>query len=216
MIGILQDPTLYLDKPSSTGVLNNVAALANVIRKLSRGTAAEKDNLERPLASPDQPPEEPSGPGEDTAWGPKTAKMPEVETWPLEDLETIIDVTEDIPPDVRERAFKLIRQKAQAFGFNNRLGNHPAEAKVRLREDATPVSMPMYTSSPAKRIVIDEQMDKWIKPDVIESSVSPWGAPVVIAYRNGKPRLLRAVRIRVALLMRTEAESERAESKGRS
>ena len=188
MISILQDPSLYLDKPSLMGVSNNVAALANVICKLSRGTAAEKDSLERPLASPDQPPEEPSGPGEDTAWGPKTAETPEVETWPLEDLETIIDIAEDVPPDVRERAFKLIRQKAQAFGFNDRLGNHPAEAKVRLRKDATPVSMPMYTSSPAKRIVIDEQMDKWIKQDVIESSVSPWGAPVVIAYRNGKPR----------------------------
>ena len=31
-------------------------------------------------------------------------------------------------------------------------------------------------------------MDKWIKQDVIELSVSPWGAPVVIAYHNGKPR----------------------------
>ena len=59
---------------------------------------------------------------------------------------------------------------------------------VRLHEDTTPVSMPMYTSSPAKRIVIDEQMDKWIKQDVIESSVSPWGAPIVITYHNGKPR----------------------------
>ena len=97
-------------------------------------------------------------------------------------------LAEDVPPDVQEQAFKLIRQKAQAFGFNDRLGNHPAEAKVRLREDATPISMPMYTSSPAKRIVIDEQMDKWIKQDVIESSVSPWGAPIVIAYHNGKPR----------------------------
>ena len=120
VIGILQDPALYLDKPSSMSVSNNVAALANVIHKLSRGTATEKDSLERPLASPDQPPEEPGGPGEDTAWGPKTAKTPEVETWPLEDLETIIDITEDIPPDVQEWAFKLIRQKAQAFSFNDR------------------------------------------------------------------------------------------------
>ena len=30
-------------------------------------------------------------------------------------------------------------------------------------------------------------MDKWIKQDVIESSVSPWGAPIVIVYHNGKP-----------------------------
>lgn len=31
-------------------------------------------------------------------------------------------------------------------------------------------------------------MDKWFEQDVIEPSKSPWSAPVVIAYRNGKPR----------------------------
>jgi hypothetical protein len=97
-------------------------------------------------------------------------------------------VAADVPSDIRKRAFELLRRKAQAFGFNNRLGRHPAEAKVCLCEDVTPISMPMYTASPAKCLVINEQMDKWIKQDVIEPSVSPWGAPVVITYRNGKPR----------------------------
>jgi hypothetical protein len=46
----------------------------------------------------------------------------------------------------------------------------------------------MYSASPAKKIVIDEQMDKWLVQDVIEPSASPWGAPVVIAYHNRKPR----------------------------
>jgi hypothetical protein len=46
----------------------------------------------------------------------------------------------------------------------------------------------MYGASPAKRQVIDEQMEKWIRQEVVEPSKSPWGAPVVIAYRNGKPR----------------------------
>jgi hypothetical protein len=68
------------------------------------------------------------------------------------------------------------------------LGRHPAEAKVHLHEYVTPISMPMYTASPAKHLAINKQMDKWIKQDIIEPSVSPWGAPVVIAYRNGKPR----------------------------
>ena len=35
---------------------------------------------------------------------------------------------------------------------------------------------------------MDEQLDKWFEQDVIEPSKSPWSAPVVIAYRNGKPR----------------------------
>jgi hypothetical protein len=46
----------------------------------------------------------------------------------------------------------------------------------------------MYGSSPEKRRVIDAQLDKWFKQGVIEPSISPWSAPVVIAYRNRKPR----------------------------
>jgi hypothetical protein len=36
--------------------------------------------------------------------------------------------------------------------------------------------------------VIDSQLEKWFEQGVIEPSSSPWSAPVVIAYRNGKPR----------------------------
>lgn len=35
---------------------------------------------------------------------------------------------------------------------------------------------------------MDEQLDKWFEQDVIEPSKSPWSAPIVIAYQNGKPR----------------------------
>ena len=35
--------------------------------------------------------------------------------------------------------------------------------------------------------VINAQMDKWIAQQIIEPSASPWGAPVVIVYCNGKP-----------------------------
>lgn len=48
----------------------------------------------------------------------------------------------------------------------------------------------MYSASPAKREVIAEQMKKWFETDVIEPSSSPWGFPVVVVYRFGKPRLV--------------------------
>ena len=60
------------------------------------------------------------------------------------------------------------------------------EIKVPL--GTRPVSLPMYAASPAKREVIDKQHDAWLALDVIEPSLSPWAAPVLIAYRNGKPR----------------------------
>ena len=46
----------------------------------------------------------------------------------------------------------------------------------------------MYHASPQKREIIDGQLNTWFEQGVIEASKSPWSTPVVIAYRNGKPR----------------------------
>ena len=51
-----------------------------------------------------------------------------------------------------------------------------------------PIAVPMYHTSPQKREIIDEQLNTWFKQGVIEPSKSPWSVPVVITYRNGKPR----------------------------
>ncbi|KDR70596.1 hypothetical protein GALMADRAFT_75913, partial [Galerina marginata CBS 339.88] len=82
----------------------------------------------------------------------------------------------------------MLKSHTQAFGFDGRLGHYPSKVEVRTRPGQNPISLPMYGTSPAKRKIIDEQLDKWFKLEVIEPSKSPWGAPVVIAYRNGKPR----------------------------
>ena len=52
-----------------------------------------------------------------------------------------------------------------------------------------PISMAPYYASPAKREVIDKQLDLWLSQGVIEESKSPWGAPIIIVYRNGKLRV---------------------------
>ena len=51
-----------------------------------------------------------------------------------------------------------------------------------------PIVVPMYHTSLQKREIIDDQLNTWFEQGVIELSKSPWSAPVVIAYRNGKPR----------------------------
>src|SRR5258708_34206360 len=46
----------------------------------------------------------------------------------------------------------------------------------------------MYRASSQKREISNVQIDKRLEQDIIEPSKSPWAAPVVIVYRNGKPQ----------------------------
>ncbi|EPS95573.1 hypothetical protein FOMPIDRAFT_19726, partial [Fomitopsis schrenkii] len=75
-----------------------------------------------------------------------------------------------------------------AFAFDGHLGHNATEVEIKVPLGTRPVSLPMYAASPAKREVIDRQHDAWLTQEVIEPSLSPWAAPVLIAYRNGKPR----------------------------
>lgn len=123
----------------------------------------------------------------DEEGGPKTAAVPEVTDYSSEDLEKILDVGE-IPENLKPRVWEMLRRRQGAFAFDGRLGHFDAKVKIRTQEGVEPISVPMYGSSPAKRRVIEEQLDKWFAQGVIEPSESPWGAPVVIVYRNGKAR----------------------------
>ena len=58
-----------------------------------------------------------------------------------------------------------------------------------LAPGTKPISMALYYALPAKCEVIDKQLDLWLSQGVIEESKSPWGAPIIIVYRNGKPRV---------------------------
>ena len=115
-------------------------------------------------------------------------ETPVTETLPSSWLEELIDISPDTPKEIWEKTFHLIQKHIKAFGFDNRVGEHPVKARIRTQEGAHLISLPMYGASPAKRQVIDAQMDKWIAQQIIELSASPWGALVVIVYCNGKPR----------------------------
>jgi hypothetical protein len=83
-----------------------------------------------------------------------------------------------------------VSKNLDAFGMKGRLGHYPAKVAIRLKPDAQPISLPPFPQSPVKREVMDKQMDSWIQLEVIEPSISPWGAPAFIVYRNGKPRMV--------------------------
>jgi hypothetical protein len=161
---------------------------AQVVQKIAQGSLRDKDLLDQALvkswvleipSAPDDP---------DKLWGPKTSEPADLMTYNSQRLEELIDIAPDPPPDIKAKTLALINKQIQAFRFNDCLGTLDMVTRIRMKEEAQPVSMPMYGASPVKRQVIDEQMDKWIRQEVVEPLKSPWAAPVVIVYRNGKPR----------------------------
>ncbi|PBK88633.1 hypothetical protein ARMGADRAFT_937370 [Armillaria gallica] len=112
--------------------------------------------------------------------------MPDIETYDSANLQNLLDVR-DLPADLAQDAWKMLDNHKLAFGFDGQLGNHPTKARIRMQEGVQPISLPMYASSPAKRLVINQQINTWYQQGIIKLSKSPWEAPIVITYRNGKP-----------------------------
>ena len=175
IIGSLVDPAEFFDSPKSPDELEKFRNAAEVIRTV---IAVQSDQGEALNKDADD---------EQEQYGPKTAAMPDPTIYPSERLEELIDVG-SLPEHLKEEAWAMLRRRIKAFGFDGRLGNLPAKVHIWTVDGQVPISMPMYHASPQKREIIDEQINTWFEQGVIEPSKSPWSAPVVIAYRNGKPR----------------------------
>lgn len=203
----LVDPREGLDQPRSTKewveMSNNALRIAALVRATQRSQSDEKDRVfwgkddgsfvevEAVETSTQERKDPETTHGvvleEDEDWGPKTAEVPDPNVYSSEDMEKLIDVA-DVPEELREKVWEMLRRRVKAFGFDGRLGHLETKCRIRTKEGVEPVSVPMYSSSPAKRQVIDAQLNTWFEQGVIEPSHSPWGAPVVIVYRNGKAR----------------------------
>ena len=72
-MGVLRDPETYLDK-SSLECETQQKAFTLLVQKLARGSASEKEELSKPLLSPDQPNEEGTTEDANSKGGPKTAE----------------------------------------------------------------------------------------------------------------------------------------------
>ena len=137
--------------------------------------------------SKDNPADLPSG-DEPLDGGPKTAEPAPA---PQKNVSlSEIDISPDLSPSQKEALMKVLEDNKSAFGLGNRLGSYPAKVNIRLKPDSQPISLPPFPVSPAKREIMDKQIDDWIQMEVIEPSVSPWGAPTFIVYRNDKPRMV--------------------------
>ncbi|QRW10607.1 Retrovirus-related Pol polyprotein from transposon [Ceratobasidium sp. AG-Ba] len=132
----------------------------------------------------------------DTSWskqvegGPKTAELPELEQTPSTKLLDEIDINPRLNKEQKAQIEKIVLQNAEAFGLDGRLGNYPAHVPIKLQdEDSPPIALTPYTYSPAKKEAIDKQIDDWLCLEVITESDSPWAFPVIVVYRNDKPRV---------------------------
>lgn len=113
-------------------------------------------------------------------YGPKTAAMPDPTVYPSSRMKELLDVG-SLPEHLQDDAWRMLASHEKAFGFDGQLGHYPSKVHIQTVDGQVPISVPMYGSSPAKRQVIDEQIDKWFEQGVIEPSRSPWSAPVVTA-----------------------------------
>ena len=183
VIGSLHDPEDFFETPDSIERADTLARHASTITAVIKAQLGVEDlSHESTSSGPSQ-----QIPEEEEEYGPKTAAMPDPTKYPSEKMEELIDVG-TLPDHLREQAWSMLRKRQKAFGFDGRLGHLDAKVHIRTVDGQVPIAVPMYGSSPEKRRVMDDQMDKWFEQDVIEPSISPWSAPVVIAYRNGKPR----------------------------
>ncbi|KAL6455153.1 hypothetical protein MHYP_G00364060 [Metynnis hypsauchen] len=73
--------------------------------------------------------------------------------------------------------------------FDGHLGHTSLTEHVINTADAKPVNLPPYRSSPAKKKIIEEQIQRMLHDGIIEPASGPWASPVVIVNRPGsEPR----------------------------
>jgi hypothetical protein len=120
--------------------------------------------------------------------GPKTSEPPP-EAIPSERLLSESHFSESLTSEQHKCLEEIALKHSNAFGLHGHLGHYPAEVEINLCPGTKEISLAPYSASPAKRGVIDKQVDEWLKLEVIEPSKSGWGFPVLIVWRNNKPRL---------------------------
>jgi reverse transcriptase-like protein/integrase-like protein/chromodomain-containing protein len=179
-VAIRRRPDEYLDQKEklSPEAKSSFEAHANMMK------AYVKETLKPPSDVPPPNDDEP-----DIEGGPKTSET-EPDPTPAGALIEALDISKSLTLEQREALVKVLQKNAAAFSLEGKPGNRPSKVKIRLKEDAAPISLAPFPVSPAKRLVIDEQIDKWISQEIIEPSESPWGAPAFIILKHGKLRMV--------------------------
>ncbi|KEP45863.1 putative Ty3/Gypsy polyprotein/retrotransposon, partial [Rhizoctonia solani 123E] len=119
----------------------------------------------------------------------KISEVPNPEPIPTSKHLDEVHFSDHLTASQKEQLSKVVKKHKEAFGLDGRPGNHNAEVEIKLRPSTQEISLTPYHALPAKREAIDKQIDDWLTKEVIEPSKSAWGFPVIVVYRNSKPRI---------------------------
>ena len=123
----------------------------------------------------------------DVSFGPKLVEVPVYEDISSQELLSSLDFNPKLSKTERNCLEQVILRNSKAFSLDGCIGLYlDIKYSIKLKDDAEPILMPPYHASPEKRADINKQIDKWFSQGVIRESESPWGAPVIVVYRNGK------------------------------
>lgn len=96
-------------------------------------------------------------------------------------------LSENLPGASRDEIVGLVQEFADRFP--GQFGCTDLVVHVIETTNEKPINLPPYQASPAKQAVIEQQIEKMVKDDVIEPCSSPWEFPVVIVKKpDGEPR----------------------------
>ncbi len=197
VLGFARNPMTWLDRTASysSQQLGQATAHAALIRRLAgelttpvQAEMAKSEPVELRASARINSDEDPLA-EDPLEGGPKTSEAPPEDT-PSDTFLSSIDLPPTLTLIQRATLERVLIKNRAAFSLDGKLGTVNSECTIPLRPGSKEVSLPPFPSSPAKREVIDKQMNSWIELNVIEPSVSPWGAPAFIVYRNGKPRMV--------------------------
>jgi deoxyuridine 5'-triphosphate nucleotidohydrolase len=160
---------------------SSIQAFFNMVTSILRRKEESETKSEEQIYQDQQP---------DLDHGPKLAEVPDPTSILSSELTQVLDFNPRLSNPQKSRLIRVILRNHKAFSLDGRIGEYTdIKYSIKLKPEAIPVSMAPYHASPEKREDIDKQLDKWFSQGVIRDSESSWGAPVIVVYRNGKPRV---------------------------
>ena len=123
-------------------------------------------------------------------YGLKLAEIPDSKDILTQELLSSLDFNPKLSTSQQKTLEWIVFKNRKAFALNSWISEYSnIKYAIKLTEDAVPISMPPYHASPEKHTDINKQINEWFSQGVIWESDSPWGAPVIIVYHNGKARV---------------------------